>query len=234
MGGLLRRRPCAWSAETPAALVTAISEPMRPAPCRSTPLTPTRRSPPRPSRTPVAAAAGRMSGSRWAVDGLVVSRRKGEITRLRARQGARRRAAALPYRTLGSALPHWRLRGPSPVASLATSCLWKPLGPAGSPTTRSPTPRRPVPPGSGGTQQALTISLKCLLGHGRSRSDLDALLASAAELAERAFVIGSEQAFSKPTWQSAFTALAAQHKIPAVSSNPGFITAGGLMSYRKS
>jgi hypothetical protein len=32
-----------------------------------------------------------------------------------------------------SAVPHWRLRGPSPVASVATSCLWKPTGQRGRP-----------------------------------------------------------------------------------------------------
>jgi putative tryptophan/tyrosine transport system substrate-binding protein len=78
---------------------------------------------------------------------------------------------------------------------------------------------------------ARTIGVTLHILHSSSRSDLDALLAPAAELGVRAFVIGSEQAFSKPTWQSAFAALAAQHKIPAVSSNPGFVTAGGLMSY---
>jgi putative tryptophan/tyrosine transport system substrate-binding protein len=78
---------------------------------------------------------------------------------------------------------------------------------------------------------ARTIGVTLHILHSSSRSDLDALLAPAAELGVRAFVIGSEQAFSKPTWQSAFAALAARRKIPAVSSNPGFVTAGGLMSY---
>jgi putative tryptophan/tyrosine transport system substrate-binding protein len=47
---------------------------------------------------------------------------------------------------------------------------------------------------------ARTIGVTLHILHSSSRSDLDALLAPAAELGVRAFVIGSEQAFSKPTW----------------------------------
>jgi hypothetical protein len=55
------------------------------------------------------------------MDGLVVSRRKGEITRLRACQGAGRRAAALPHRTQWVLLYH-----AGGCADLRRSLRWRP------------------------------------------------------------------------------------------------------------
>jgi putative ABC transport system substrate-binding protein len=65
----------------------------------------------------------------------------------------------------------------------------------------------------------------------RSEHDLEALFASADELQVGALVVGSEQAFYAPGWQQRFTALAAQHRLPAVSGGPGYVAGGGLMSY---
>jgi putative ABC transport system substrate-binding protein len=67
--------------------------------------------------------------------------------------------------------------------------------------------------------------------HSSSPRDLDGLFAAAAELRIAALLIGSEQAFATPGWILPFTALAAEHAIPAVSGTPGFLAAGGLMSY---
>jgi putative tryptophan/tyrosine transport system substrate-binding protein len=77
--------------------------------------------------------------------------------------------------------------------------------------------------------RAMGLTLHIL--HSSSKGDLDALFRAAAELGVRALLIGAEQAFARPAWQLAFVALAAQHSIPAVSGNPSFVAAGGLMTY---
>jgi putative ABC transport system substrate-binding protein len=75
------------------------------------------------------------------------------------------------------------------------------------------------------------IGLALHVLHSRSEHDLEALFASADELRLEALVVGSEQVFVTPSWQLRFAALAAEHKLPTVATNPGFIAAGGLMSY---
>jgi len=111
--------------------------------------------------------------------------------------------------------------------------LMKELLPAATSMALVLNPTNPVADTQSRDMQAAarTMGLKLHVLHSSAERDLDALFASAGQLGVAALVVGSEQLFSYPSWQQRFVMLAAKHAIPAVSSNPDFVAAGGLVSY---